>query len=127
MGTAIADASNITAERGSVFFSSMRSSRRGGIVTDRHTRMFHSLMMLAFESNRVIALRCMKLMQGGSKARQESELMVREKIDAAIQASGRLLAGASGGEIVRGYRRRVAANSKRLGRVKRRARRRKSS
>ena len=82
-------------------------------------------MMLALESNRVIALRCMKLMQGGRKARREAELMVSEKIDAAIQAGGRLMTGASGHEIVRRYRRRVAANAKRLGSTKRRTRRRK--
>jgi hypothetical protein len=40
--------------------------------------------------------------------------MVREKIDAALDASGRLMAGASGETIVRGYRNRVAANAKRL-------------
>ena len=84
-------------------------------------------MLLALESNRVIALRCMKLLLGGEKARREVELMVSEKIEAAIQASGRLWAGASGHEIVRRYRRRVATNAKRLGRTTRRARRRKSS
>ena len=82
-------------------------------------------MMLAMESNRVIALRCMKLMQGGRKAQREAELMVREKIVAAIQAGGHLMAGASGDDIVRRYRRRVAANAKRLGKTKRRIRRRK--
>jgi hypothetical protein len=87
--------------------------------------MFRSLMMLALESNRVVALRCMKLMQGGRKARREAELMVSEKIDAAIQAGSRLMTGASGNDIVRRYRRRVAANAKRLGNTKRRTRRRK--
>ncbi len=76
-------------------------------------------MMLALEANGVIALRCMTLLHGGKKARREAELMVSEKIEAAIQASGRLLAGASGDEIIRRYRRRVAANAKRLGRTKR--------
>jgi 16S rRNA G1207 methylase RsmC len=94
-------------------------------VPDRQISLFHSLMMLALESNRVVALRCMKLMLGGSKARREAELMLSEKIDAAIQAGTRLMAGASGHEIVRRYRRRVAANAKRLGRTKRRTRRRK--
>jgi hypothetical protein len=93
-------------------------------VTDRHTRMFRSLVMLTLESNRVIAMRCMKLMLGGSKARREAELMVSEKVDAAVQASGRLMAGASGHEIIRRYRRRVAANAKRLGNTKRKGRRR---
>jgi hypothetical protein len=89
--------------------------------------MFHSLMMLAVESNRVIGLRTMKLMRGGKSAQREAELMVREKIDAAFDATARLLAGASGDAIVRRYRRRVAANAKRLTKpksIRRRSRRR---
>jgi hypothetical protein len=51
--------------------------------------MFHSVMMLALESNRVVALRWLKLMQGGSKARREADLMVSEKMEAAPgQADG---------------------------------------
>ena len=92
--------------------------------------MFHSLTMLAIDANRVIGLRVIKLMLGGRGARREAELMVSEKIDAAFKASASLMAGASGDEIVRQYRQRVAANAKRLGRfnsnrpVLRRARRR---
>jgi hypothetical protein len=89
--------------------------------------MYHSLMMLALESNRVVGLRLIKLMLGGRGARREAELMVREKIDAAFKASASLMAGASGDEIVRRYRRRVAANAKRLGGSKRRRRHRRSS
>jgi len=79
--------------------------------------MFHSLTMLAIDANRVIGLRVIKLMLGGRGARREAELMVSEKIDAALKASASLMAGASGNEIVRQYRRRVAANAKRLGRL----------
>ena len=79
-------------------------------------RMFNSLMMLAVEANGVVALRMMKLMRGGKRARREVNLMVSEKIAAACEATARLMAGASGDEIVRRYRRHVAANSKRLGR-----------
>lgn len=75
-------------------------------------------MMLALDSNRVIALRCVKLMQGGKAAQREAELMVREKIVAAMQAGEHLMAGASGDAIVRRYRRRVAANATRLGKAK---------
>ena len=84
-------------------------------------------MMLAVESNRVIGLRTMKLMRGGKRAQREAELMVHEKIDAALDATARLLAGASGDAIVRRYRRRVAANAKRLTKpksIRRRSRRR---
>jgi len=78
-------------------------------------RMFHSLTMLAIDANRVVGLRVMKLMLGGRGARREAQLMVSEKIDAALKASASLMAGASGDEIVRQYRQRVAANAKRLG------------
>jgi hypothetical protein len=75
--------------------------------------MVNSLMLLAVEANDVIALRMMKLMRGGRSARREAELMVSEKIRAALEATAGLMAGASGDEIVRRYRRHVAANAKR--------------
>jgi hypothetical protein len=77
--------------------------------------MFNSLMMLAFESNDVVALRTLKLMCGGTGALHEAELMVREKIDAAIEATVSLIAGASGNEIVHRYREHVSGNLARLG------------
>lgn len=94
--------------------------------------MFPSLMMLAMEANRVVALRMVKLIRGGKGARREARLMVNEKIEEAVRAGASIMAGASGDEIVRRYRRRVAANEKRLTRFssgflmpKRRRRRRK--
>jgi hypothetical protein len=77
--------------------------------------MVNSLMMLAVEANAVVALRMLKLMRGGKSARREAELMVSEKIRAALEATTRLMAGASGDEIVHRYRRHVATNAKRLG------------
>ena len=77
--------------------------------------MVDSLMLLAIEANSVIAPRMMELMRDGRSARRETELMVSEKIRAAFEATANLMAGASGDEIVRRYRRRVAANAKRLG------------
>ena len=77
--------------------------------------MFNPFVMLALESNRVIAQRMLKLMRGGKGARREAELMVSEKIAAAFEASASLMAGASSDDIVRRYREHVAANSKRLG------------
>jgi hypothetical protein len=79
--------------------------------------MFNSLTMLAVEANGVVALRMMKLMFGGRRARREAELMVREKIDAAFEATASLMAGASSDEIINRYRRHVAANAKLLGRL----------
>ena len=81
-------------------------------------RMFTSFMMLAAEANGVVALRMMKLMRGGNGARSEAERMVREKIDAAVEATASLMAGASGEKIVHRYRKRVAANAKRLSKLK---------
>ena len=66
----------------------------------------------------VVARRMMKLMRGGRRARREAKLMVSEKIDAAFEATARLMAGASGDEIVHRYRQRVAANAKRLAKLK---------
>jgi hypothetical protein len=60
----------------------------------------------------------MKLMRGGRGARREAKLMISEKIDAAVKAGASLMAGASGDEIVRQYRKRVAANAKRLGKAR---------
>jgi hypothetical protein len=49
--------------------------------------MLTSLMMLAAEANSVVALRMMKLMRGGNGTRSEAERMVREKIDASLEAT----------------------------------------
>jgi hypothetical protein len=76
--------------------------------------MFNFLAKLAVEANHVVGLRMMKLMRGGRGARREAKLMISEKIDAAAKAGASLMAGASGDEIVRQYRKRVAANAKRL-------------
>jgi hypothetical protein len=78
------------------------------------SRSVFQLMMLAIEANQVIGLRTLKLMRGGKSAQREARLMVQEKIDAAVDATAGLMAGASGDAIIRRYRRRVAANAKRL-------------
>ncbi|SIO66951.1 hypothetical protein SAMN05443247_11565 [Bradyrhizobium erythrophlei] len=88
-------------------------------------RMLTSLMMLAAEANGVVALRMMKLMRGGNGARSEAERMVREKVDAALEATTSLMAGASGERIVHRYRKRVAANAKRLSGLNSRSQKRK--
>ena len=69
--------------------------------------------MLALEANGVVALRMMKLMRGGRRARREAKLMVSEKINAAFEATA-----TSGDEIVHRYRQHVAANAKRLAKLK---------
>ena len=92
----------------------------------KKSRKMRNWMMLALESNRVIGLRLAKLMQGGKGARREAELMVTEKIKAAAKAGASIMACASSDEIVRQYRKRVAANAKRLSRQQRRRSKRKS-
>ena len=74
-----------------------------------------ALMLLAVESNGVIALRMLKLMSGDRDALKEASLMVSEKFEAAFEATASLMAGASGEQIVARYRQHVAVNAKRLG------------
>jgi hypothetical protein len=76
--------------------------------------MFRSWMMLGLEANRVVGLRVTRMMLGGASARREAKLMVTEKMEAALEANTRMMTGASADEIIRIYRRRVAANARRL-------------
>ena len=76
--------------------------------------MLRSWMMLGFEANHVVGLRVTRIMLGGRNARREAKLMVTEKMEAALEANARMMAGASADEIIRMYRRRVAANARRL-------------
>ena len=49
--------------------------------------------MLAFDANRVIGLRIARLMLGGKRSQREAKLMVTEKMAAAVEAAGKLMAG----------------------------------
>ena len=71
---------------------------------------WYSAAMLALESNNVIALRLMKLTFGGAEAHREANLMITEKIDAAIETSYNLNASA----VIARYREYVLANARRL-------------
>jgi hypothetical protein len=73
-----------------------------------------SAVALALESNRVIALRLAKLAAGGPAARAEASMMVSEKISEAWGAGVTLMAGGTSAKVIAQYRRRVAANSRRL-------------
>ena len=75
---------------------------------------FFNLTMLAFESQQVVGLRLMKLALGGPAAHTEMSHMVAEKIAAANRATGQLMRGASPDRVVRGYRKTVKANARRL-------------
>jgi hypothetical protein len=61
-------------------------------------------------------MRMMKLMRGGKRAQRDAQLMVSEKIGAALEAAASVMASASGNDVIRRYRLHVAANAKRLGR-----------
>jgi hypothetical protein len=74
---------------------------------------------LALESNRVIALRMAKLAAGGKRARAEASRMVTEKISEAWGAGVTMMTGGSSAKVIRQYRKRVAANRRRLGRSRR--------
>ncbi len=75
---------------------------------------------LIFESNHVIALRLAKLAAGGAPARAEASMMVSEKISEAWGTGVTLMSGGSSTKVVAQYRKRVAANSRRLSRANRR-------
>jgi hypothetical protein len=57
--------------------------------------------MLAFDANRVIGLRIARLMLGGKRSQREAKLMVTEKMAAAVEAAGKLMAGASSDDLGR--------------------------
>ena len=71
---------------------------------------------LALESNRVIALRMAKLAAGGKRARGEASRMVTEKISEAWGAGVTMMSGGSNAKVISQYRKRVAANRRRLSR-----------
>ncbi len=76
--------------------------------------------MLAMEAQTVIGLRLGQMAMGrGSLA--ENQLMVTEKVLALVEAGATVATGGSAHKVVKGYRKKVRANSKRLTRPKRRS------
>jgi hypothetical protein len=75
-----------------------------------------SLALLSAEAQHVIWLRSLKLAAGGAAAEAEASLMVTEKLAAAADAALSLSRGASLDAIVKGYRKKVRANARRLSR-----------
>jgi hypothetical protein len=72
--------------------------------------------LLAFDAQRVIALRVMKIAAGGSSARGEVSRMMTEKVSAAAEAVAILTRGGSGRKVIRRYRTHVRENVRRLSR-----------
>lgn len=73
-----------------------------------------AVAMLAFEAQKVIELRLVKLSWGGTAAQAEASQMVSEKISALIEMTGSLMLGGSLDAVVARYREHVAENAKRL-------------
>ncbi|MBI0477162.1 hypothetical protein D9601_17585 [Sphingomonas sp. MA1305] len=81
------------------------------------------LWMLGAEAGSVMMLRTARIAAGGSAGAAEAELMVTEKIRAAIELQTRLMSGTLGVTALgatqgtlKHYRRKVAANNRRLSR-----------
>ena len=70
--------------------------------------------MLAWESQQVIALRLWKLTMGGTAASHEAKRMVTEKVIAFGEAAAKVATGGTAGSVVKGYRKKVRANRRRL-------------
>ena len=85
-------------------------------------RLSLDALRLVTEANTVVALRMMKIAGGGASAAAEAQLMVSEKIQAALEVQGQLAVGAMTGAVayvgpskaIALYRRKVRANRRRL-------------
>jgi hypothetical protein len=75
----------------------------------RSARLYH-------EAQQVVGLRILKLARSGTVGQREAQMMVTEKGFAYAQAFGTLAAGGSAEKVVRGYRKLVRANKRRLSR-----------
>jgi hypothetical protein len=75
---------------------------------------WHGSAMLAWETQEVMWLRTIRMMQGGKIAQREAHRMVTEKVLAASEAASQLAAGKTPDHVVRSVRRIVRANKRRL-------------
>jgi hypothetical protein len=75
--------------------------------------------MLAVEAQSVIGMRLAQIAVGRGSA-AETQLMVTEKMLALAEAATTVATGGSAHHVVRGYRKKVRANAKRLRRDRRR-------
>jgi hypothetical protein len=69
--------------------------------------------LLAMEAQTVIGMRLSQIAMGRGTA-AETQLMVTEKMLALVEAAGTVAMGGSAHKVVRGYRKRVRANVRRL-------------
>ncbi len=75
---------------------------------------FLAAFLLAFEAQRVIELRLVRIAWGGAEGQAEMVSMVGEKLVAAMEAANTLMAGGSQGDVIARYRELVADNTHRL-------------
>ena len=75
---------------------------------------WYPALMLAVESNNVIDIRLRSIATGKVNAKEETRLMVSEKVDAALEAGSMLANGRGPAEVIDFYRKHVAANADRL-------------
>ena len=75
---------------------------------------WYPALMLVIESTNVIEIGLRKIASGGVNATDETRLMVREKIDAAVDAGSMLVSGKHSADVIDFYRKHVAANATRL-------------
>lgn len=85
------------------------------------TRASFDFWMLGAEAASVMSLRMIRLATGGSAGAKEAELMLAEKVQAAVELQTRFMTGAVGMTplgvtqgVLKHYRKKVAANSRRL-------------
>jgi hypothetical protein len=70
--------------------------------------------ILALEIQQVIGLRLLKLTLGGPVAAREADRMVAEKVIAFGEAAAKIATGGTTHSVVKGYRKKVRANRRRL-------------
>lgn len=75
---------------------------------------FCAAFLLAFEAQKVIELRLVRIAWGGAEAQTEMVSMVTEKVCAAVEAGTTLLTGGSPDAVIARYRALVADNTRRL-------------
>jgi hypothetical protein len=87
---------------------------RGDAMFRNWMRLTNEVVMLGFETQRVIGLRLVRLSRGGPAAESEALRMVTEKTTALAEAGMTLARGGSAGKVIRRYRTHVRANKRRL-------------
>src|SRR5262245_18105425 len=86
----------------------------GELMFQNWVRLTRDAVLLGLETQRVMALRLMKLSRGGRAAETEAMRMVAEKAHALVEAGLTLTRGGSAVTVIRRYRTHERANKRRL-------------